>query len=71
MKVKEITLSLKEFCAERSQVEAAEILNRTQGAIFQMLRDNRQVYIICHVDGTYSAYEIKRFNKPDVMASNS
>lgn len=57
----EHTVSLIDFCKDHTQIEAARILKKTQGAVFQMLRDKRQIYITRHLDGTYSAYEIKRF----------
>jgi predicted transcriptional regulator len=59
----EKTVSLKEFCKGRTQSEVAEILGRTQGAVFQMLRDKRHVFITSHLDGTFTAYEIKKFEQ--------
>lgn len=57
----EKTVPLREFLKGRTQKEVAAILGRTQGAVFQMLRDNRQIFVTSHIDGTFSAYEIKRF----------
>lgn len=55
MDMKEIPLS--QFCERHSQSEAARLIGRTQGAISQMLKAGRNIVIVDHGDGRFSAYE--------------
>jgi hypothetical protein len=50
---------LKQFCEENTQNAAADIIGCTQGAVWQMLREGREVYIVTQDDGSQSAYEKK------------
>lgn len=53
--MKEIPLS--KFCERHSQSEAARLIGRTQGAVSQMLKAGRDVVIVDHGNGRFSAYE--------------
>ena len=52
---------LSEFSTEYGQTAAAKKLNITQGALSKALRMGRQVVVIEHDDGSWSAEEVKPF----------
>lgn len=52
---------LKQFVADRGQVDSASLLGVTQGAISKALRVGRDIYVTEHEDGTYSAEELRPF----------
>ena len=52
--------TLQEFCDERSQQAAADIIGVTQGAVWQMLEANREIYIQVPETGDPTFYEVKR-----------
>ena len=54
--------TLKQFCDEKSQQAAADIIGCTQGAVWQMIKNGREIYIVDH-GGKYSSYERKQLNK--------
>lgn len=53
-------IHIEEFLKSRTQSEVAAILDVTQGAVHQMVRDKRAIYFIPRQDGGYDHYEIKR-----------
>lgn len=53
--------TLKEFCVGKTQYEVADALGRSQGAISQMLKSGRDIYVETHPDGSISWYEKKKF----------
>ncbi len=55
-------LSLKDYLADpaNTQVALAKAVGVTQGAIFQMLRAERAIFVIEHPDGRIELEEIKR-----------
>lgn len=52
-------ISLRDYCTENTQTAAAKLIGCSQGAISQMLRDKREIYIVEHPDGSTSSYERK------------
>lgn len=50
-------IPLKRFCETHTQAQAAQILGRTQGAVSQMIRAGREVFIVDHGDGRFTSYE--------------
>jgi len=52
--------TLKNYCELNTQGAAAKALGVTQGAVWQMLRDDREIYITDSGDGNFSSYEVKR-----------
>ena len=52
--------TLKNYCESHTQAAAAKVLRVTQGAVWQMLRDGREIYITETEDGILSSYEVKR-----------
>lgn len=59
--MKEITLQ--DYCAEKSQKEAAKVLNCTPGAVSQMLKAQRAVFLVIHGSGEITSYERSPINK--------
>lgn len=53
-------IPLSEFAKGKSQVEVAEILGVTQGAISQMILSGRDIRVINDVDGRPEGFEIRR-----------
>lgn len=53
--------TLQEFVAKVGQTEAARALGVTQGAIWQCLRDGRDVHVLHRDEGRVEAIEIKSF----------
>lgn len=53
-------IPLCEFAKGRSQVEVAEILGVTQGAISQMILSGRDVRVVHGSDGRPEGFEIRR-----------
>jgi predicted transcriptional regulator len=53
--------SLSTFAEKHGQTEAAKLLGLTQGALSKALRVGRDVYVIAHKDGSYSAEELRPF----------
>ncbi|MDG9858530.1 hypothetical protein HBO32_30350 [Pseudomonas nitroreducens] len=52
---------LKQFVADRGQVDSASLLGVTQGAISKALRVGRDIYVTEHDDGTFTAEELRPF----------
>lgn len=52
-------ISLQEYLIGRSQSAAAKALGVTQGAIWQMLRDKRDIRVRIGPDGAVEAVEVK------------
>lgn len=48
---------LPEYVEQHTQVVTAERIGVSQGAISKMLRNQRQVFVVEHDDGTFSAVE--------------
>ena len=53
-------IPIKEFCDKYSQNRAAEIMGCTQGAISQMIKCGREIYITSDGDKVVGWYEVKR-----------
>lgn len=54
-------IPLKDFCQEHSQIKAADVLEVTQGAISQMLKAEREVYLYpAPVPKGFDWLEVKR-----------
>ena len=51
---------LSEFAKGKSQVEVAELLGVTQGAISQMMLSGRDVRVLSGADGRPEGFEIRR-----------
>ena len=58
-------IPLKEFCKQHTQAVAGEIIGCSQGAISQMLKDGRQVFISIDSSGNHDWYEIRRKIRSD------
>lgn len=54
-------ISLTEFCREKSQYEAGQIMGCTQSAVSQMIRSGRNIYFFQNEAG---AWEYKEIRKP-------
>ncbi|HHK4949754.1 TPA: Cro/CI family transcriptional regulator [Pseudomonas aeruginosa] len=54
-------IHLKQFVADRGQVDSASLLGVTQGAISKALRVGRDIYVTEHDDGTFTAEELRPF----------
>ncbi|WP_313489154.1 Cro/CI family transcriptional regulator [Stutzerimonas nitrititolerans] len=54
-------IPLKEFAQAQGQTQAAKALGLTQGALNKALRVGREIYVIAHTDGTYTAEELRPF----------
>ena len=52
---------LKDFAKFRGQPEAASLLGITQGALSKAIRIGRDVSVIEHTDGTFTAVETRSF----------
>ena len=60
-------LTLKEFVEQNSQAEAAALIKRTPGAIWQMLRDKRDIRLVFDNKGKFiKPYEITSLRDPGV-----
>lgn len=55
------TLSLVDFIKQSTQDEAAKSLGITQGAIWQAVRNKREIYVTCNDGRPVLAYEYKPF----------
>jgi predicted transcriptional regulator len=53
-------ITLQNFCEEHSQAKAAEILECTQGAVSQMIKADREIFIVPGKAGSFDWYEVKR-----------
>lgn len=63
-------VTLTEFAAEHGHTKAALLLGVTQGAVSKALRVRREVVVICHADGTYTAQETRPFpSQPNPKAA--
>ena len=59
-----ISIPLREFCKNHPQRKVAEVMGVTNGAVWQMFRDEREVYIECTPLGEpVGWFEIKRPRK--------
>lgn len=56
----EYGVPLREFAKGKSQVEVAELLGVTQGAISQMMLSGRDVRVVSGSDGKPEGFEIRR-----------
>jgi len=54
------TTSLADFCRQNTQGATGRLLGWTQGAVWQALANSREIYLVRHDDGEYSAYEVRR-----------
>ncbi|WP_320110090.1 Cro/CI family transcriptional regulator [Pseudomonas sp. B21-053] len=54
-------IHLKDFAKVRGQPEAASLLGITQGALSKAIRIGRDVLVIEHADGTFTAVETRSF----------
>lgn len=54
-------VQLKDFAKVRGQPEAASLLGITQGALSKAIRIGRDVAVIEHTDGTFTAVETRSF----------
>ncbi|WP_342454969.1 MULTISPECIES: Cro/CI family transcriptional regulator [unclassified Pseudomonas] len=61
-------IQLKDFAKARGQPEAASLLGITQGALSKALRVGRDVFVIEHADGRFTAFETRSF--PSRISSN-
>jgi len=60
-------LTLREYVDQTSQTEAAALIGRTQGAVWQMLRDERDIRLIFDDKGNFiKPYEISDLREPGV-----
>lgn len=53
-------ISLQDFCEKHSQAKAAELFGCTQGAVSQMIKAEREIYLIPNKQGSFDWYEVKR-----------
>ena len=49
------------FAQEFGQCEAAALLKMTQGALSKAIRRGRDIYVTQHVDGSFTAEEVRSF----------
>lgn len=56
-------IPLSEYQAIHGQTETARRAGVTQGAVWQMLQSNRQIFVIEHDDGTVELEEIKKIRR--------
>lgn len=63
-------ITLNEFATEKGQTTAASLLGLSQGALNKALRVGREIYVVCHDDGSFEAHELKPFpsQAPKTMA---
>lgn len=61
-------ISLNEYLKEKTQDEVASEIGVTQGAIWQMVRANRQIELTIHDDGRVEAHEIKPIGRARAAA---
>ncbi|MGX4726132.1 Cro/CI family transcriptional regulator [Pseudomonas corrugata] len=54
-------IPLSQFAEKNGQTKAALLLGMTQGALNKALRVGRDVYVISHENGTYTAEELRPF----------
>ena len=54
-------IPLAEFAAEHGQTKAARLLGMTQGSVNKAIRVGRDVHVLCHEDGSFTAEEVKPF----------
>ncbi|MDO7911371.1 Cro/CI family transcriptional regulator [Pseudomonas sp. 22-AL-CL-001] len=54
-------IPLSQFAEQNGQTRAAVLLGMSQGALNKALRVGRDVHVIQHADGTYSAEELRPF----------
>lgn len=54
-------IPLSEFAETNGQTKAAVLLGMTQGALNKAIRVGRDVYVIEHEDGKYTAEELRPF----------
>lgn len=50
--------SLSKFLLDKTQAEVAQIIGVTQGAVSQMVRSGRDIWIRVNADGSHEAVEI-------------
>lgn len=62
-------IQLKDFLVGRSQKEVADLIGVTPGAVWQMLRDNRDIRIRSDGAGGFEAIEVKPIGKPRSRAA--
>lgn len=54
-------MTLQEFSRAHGQTKAATLLGLTQGSLNKALRVGRDVYVIEHDDGAFTAEELRPF----------
>jgi hypothetical protein len=54
-------IPLCQFAEKNGQTKTAILLGMTQGALNKALRVGRDVYVIAHENGTYTAEELRPF----------
>lgn len=58
-------IPLKDFCEAHTQAVAGKVLGCSQGAISQMLKAGRQIFISVDGAGNHDWYEIRRKIRSD------
>ncbi|WP_421921631.1 XRE family transcriptional regulator [Marinobacter salarius] len=61
-------VSLKEYTKGKTLAEVGEAINVTPGAVWQMLRSDRQIEITIHDSGLVEANEIKPVGRRSAVA---
>lgn len=56
----EYGIPLREFAKGKSQIEVAELLGVTQGAVSQMMLGERDIRVVRDSEGKHSGIEIRR-----------
>lgn len=53
-------IPLHKFCEDNTQTVAAQILGCSQGAVSQMLKAGREIFIVPRESGGFDWYELRR-----------
>lgn len=62
-------ITIQDFAAEKGQVKAAALLGIRQSSLSKALLVGRDIYVIEHDDGSFSAKETKPFPAQSARAS--
>ncbi|MBF6039450.1 hypothetical protein H8F22_11260 [Pseudomonas sp. P154a] len=54
-------LTLSQFATEKGQTKAGNLLGMTQSSINKALQAGREVFVMEHADGSYTAEELRPF----------
>jgi hypothetical protein len=57
-------IPLSKFCSDHGQNEAARLIGCTQGAVSQMLAQQREIYFVKNESEGLDVYEWKEISKP-------